>query len=911
MSAAKSVTATFYTTPTVTTARPTSLSAITASASGQVTSDGGGTVTARGICWSTSANPTTGGTCASGGSGVGSFTAGITDLTGGTIYHVRAYATNGAGTVYGEDRTLVAGSVFYEDGEATTEGWTATGFWHVVTNPETYAVTNPAISPNLVSLPDSGRLPRAYSGVKAWWYGENATGTILGNDYDVSVQVPKGGGTSQAPNAGDLTSPAIALPSGTTYTLEFYAWWEIEGVASHEFDLMSMQVSEDDGATWNALGRENLNPVRDVTQPPEVAFTNNGPSTPASWQHYLYNLSAYAGKTVRIRFRFDTVDEAYNAFRGWLVDDIRIATPGPSAPQVVALSPSVGRPNAYITVTGANFSPGAVLTLGTTEVPDASALSSTTMLFKVPALAPGTYDVTVTNPDLQAGTLVTGLTVSSDAAPVVTSITPDSGVAGTPVLVTIAGSGFVAGASTFLGTAPLTGVTVSATQITGTPPLLPPGTYNVWVVNPDGQRGVKFGAYTLTGSMASPTATTVASSVNPSEAGQDVTFTASTLPSDATGTVAFYVDGVLLGIGDVSGGVATASTSSLSSATHAITAVYSGNATYELSVGSLTVGQSVNVPTLPVVTTTAISGMTISGASSGGNVTADGGRAVTARGVCWNVSANPTVTDSCTADGTGMGAFTSALSGLAPGTPYHVRAYATSAVGTGYGSDRTFATLYLPPVVSGVSPEIGGIAGGTTVTITGTAFRIGAAVTFGGTAALSVSFVDSATLTAVTPAHAAGAADVVVVNDDAQSSTLMGGFTFHAAPTVTAVSPVSGPAAGGTTVTITGAGFRAGATVTFGGTAATSVTVVNATTMTVATPAHSAGTADVVVTNNDAQTGTLAGGFTFYAAPTATAVSPVSGPAAGGTTVTITGTAFRTEATVTFGGTAATSVIVV
>ena len=84
---------------------------------------------------------------------------------------------------------------------------------------------------------------------------------------------------------------------------------------------------------------------------------------------------------------------------------------------------------------------------------------------------------------------------------------------------------------------------------------------------------------------------------------------------------------------------------------------------------------------------------------------------------------------------------------------------------------------------------------------------------------------------------------------------------------MTSVSPNNGPAAGGTGVTITGANFVSGATVTFGGTAATSVVVTNSTTITATTPAHAAGAVNVVVTNPDTQTGTLTNGFTYNAIP--------------------------------------------
>jgi hypothetical protein len=83
------------------------------------------------------------------------------------------------------------------------------------------------------------------------------------------------------------------------------------------------------------------------------------------------------------------------------------------------------------------------------------------------------------------------------------------------------------------------------------------------------------------------------------------------------------------------------------------------------------------------------------------------------------------------------------------------------------------------------------------------------------------------------------------------------------APTVSAISPNTGTASGGTAVTVTGTGFLSGATVTIGGTAATGVTVASSTSITATTPAHAAGAADVVVKNTDNQTGTLSGGYTY------------------------------------------------
>ncbi len=222
----------------------------------------------------------------------------------------------------------------------------------------------------------------------------------------------------------------------------------------------------------------------------------------------------------------------------------------------------------------------------------------------------------------------------------------------------------------------------------------------------------------------------------------------------------------------------------------------------------------------------------------------------------------------------------------------------------------TYATTP-PPGISGVSPSSGSTLGGTSVTISGSNFVSGATVTLGGTAATNVVVSSAATITASTPAHAAGAVSVVVRNPDGQSATLTNGFTYIAPPTISGVSPTSGPEGGGTAVTITGSGFSAGATVTFGGTAGTNVVVSSATTITVSTPAHAPGAVDVVVRNADGQGATVAGAFIYIAAPHITSIFPSSGPPSGGTSVSISGTGFLSGATVTFGGTAATNVTVV
>ena len=100
----------------------------------------------------------------------------------------------------------------------------------------------------------------------------------------------------------------------------------------------------------------------------------------------------------------------------------------------------------------------------------------------------------------------------------------------------------------------------------------------------------------------------------------------------------------------------------------------------------------VTSPVLPTITTNLITPTSTTTATGGGDVTADGGAFITERGVCWSISANPTITNSKTIDGSGTGIFQSNLAGLTANTLYHVRAYATNSAGTAYGQDRTFRT---------------------------------------------------------------------------------------------------------------------------------------------------------------------------------------------------------------------------
>ncbi len=117
--------------------------------------------------------------------------------------------------------------------------------------------------------------------------------------------------------------------------------------------------------------------------------------------------------------------------------------------------------------------------------------------------------------------------------------------------------------------------------------------------------------------------------------------------------------------------------------------VASDDKAYGYSVRCIKETPSQNLATL---TTTAVTDITVNTATSGGNITDDGGSAVTERGVCWSTSSNPTTSDSITTDGIGTGSYSSSLTALLSNTTYYVRAYATNSVGTAYGNEVSFTT---------------------------------------------------------------------------------------------------------------------------------------------------------------------------------------------------------------------------
>lgn len=206
---------------------------------------------------------------------------------------------------------------------------------------------------------------------------------------------------------------------------------------------------------------------------------------------------------------------------------------------------------------------------------------------------------------------------------------------------------------------------------------------------------------------------------------------------------------------------------------------------------------------------------------------------------------------------------------------------------------------YWQPRIDSLTPASGSVDGGTLVTLSGAYFASDVTINFDGISATSATFVDSSTVTAVTPPGVAGqaAVDLSIGGGTGYTSST---FTYLD-PTVSSVVPNSGPDSGGTVVTITGTLFDPSATVEFDYISATNVTVVDSNTITATTPSGF-GTVDITVTTANSQA-VLGQGFIYIATPPplVSAITPPSGDSNGGTPVTVTGTDFQPGASVVLG----------
>ena len=612
------------------------------------------------------------------------------------------------------------------------------------------------------------------------------------------------------------------------------------------------------------------------------------------------------------------------------VQAVSITTgPPPPAPAVTSVTPSSG-PNTggtQVGIGGTGFTGATSVMFGTTAATSFTVNSDTSITATAPAGQAGAVDVTVTT---AGGTSATSsadqftYVVPPPPAPTVTIVEPNSGPAGTTVTVT--GTNLTGATEVDFGSGNKASFTVNnSTTLTATAPA-GSGTVDVTVTTPGGTSATvtddkfTYAAGPPPGTIPSPVSggwqlngTAV---VNSTASPPNLQLTPATnwqvgsafWPTAVAGAGISAAFDVFIGPGSGADGM----TFALADASVTQPTALGNNAGGEGFSGihgiavSFDTWKNTNDPSSNFVGIA-----TYNSAQQSLNYVTTNSSVPALRNTVHHVVVTTDATGiSVTMDGTQVLAYATSL-------PSKVLVGFTAATG-GFNDvhqvqnvNITTGALPPAPTVTGVSPTSGSAAGGTQVTITGTSFTGAKGVKFGGTAATNVSVNSDTSITATAPAGQAGPVDVTVTTPGGTSATSSADqftYTPPPVPTVTKVSPSSGPSTGGTPVTITGTGFTGATAVNFGSGNTATFSVSNDTTITAtAPPTAKLGAVDVTVTTpGGTGTVTTADQFTYVAPPppTVTAVTPNAGPAL--TSVTIAGTNFSGATSVEVGSNSAT-----
>ena len=750
--------------PIVTTTAASNITANSATCGGNITSDGGATVTARGVCWSTSQNPTTADSHTTDGSGTGIFTSSITGLTVGNTYHVRAYATNSAGTAYGNEVIFslpCTGAATVTDIDNNIYNTVQIGqqCWMK----ENLRTTRYADGTS-IALGSSTSTSTAYR-----YYPDNNSSNVATYGYLYNWKAVMGNSSSSSANPSGVQGICPTgwhVPSDAEWTqLTNYVSSQSQYVCVCANNYIAKALASTIG--WNSSSSTCCTVGNDPSTNNETGFS----ALPAAGYSDPSESSGFGYFT----YFWSTTDDGYWAYcRKIDYNNSGVSTSYPD--KSFGFSVRCVRDLPTVTTTAVSSIQPASATCGGNVTSDGGATVT----------ARGVCWSTSQNPTTADSHTIdgngTGIFTSN-----ITNLSPATQYYVRAYATNIWGTAYGNEVSFITNTQPCQGAatvndidnnTYNTVQIgnqcwmkenlrtthyaNGTS--IPLGsTYSYtdpyrYYPNNDQSNVATYGyLYNWKAVMGNSSS----SSSNPSGV-QGICPIGWHVPSDAEWTqLEDYVGGPISQYQYVCGSDTTYIAKALASTTgwntgdgYGTCAVgnnpsannatgfsafpagrYTGDYYPMFSYGAdfwsatlyegvydiayirriqinnayvfrtedyLDDGFSVrcvrneggsSTAQLPTVTTSAASNITANSATCGGNVTTDGGATVTARGVCWSTSHNPTVSNSHTTDGSGTGSFTSSLTGLTASTTYYVRAYATNSVGTSYGNEVSFTTL--------------------------------------------------------------------------------------------------------------------------------------------------------------------------------------------------------------------------
>ncbi len=679
------------------------------SSGGTITSDGGYSITSKGVCWSTSPNPTISNNSTNNGTGASNFTSILSNLLPTTTYYYRAYATNSIGTSYGitytfttaaiaqltttsvsiiTSSTASSGGAISSDGGATIS---AKGVcWSTSPNP-TIALTtktNNGTGSATFTSNITGLLPITTYYVRA--YATNSFGTTYGQEEVF---------TTLATLPTLTTTVASAITSSTASS---------GGTISNDGGA----IITDRGIVWSTTTNPTITTNQGLTSDGSGigTFTSSIIQLTPGTLYYVRAYATNSGGTAygnQITFSSLAVIPTITTSTVSTISSSTASSGG-------VISSSGG---ATITAKGVCWSttpnPTVALTTKTNNGTGTATFTSnitgltTSTTYYVRAYATNSIGTAYGQEEVFT-TLATLPTLTTTVASAITSSTASSG--GT---ISNDGGATITAKGVCWSTSinPTIALTTKTNDGTGTATFtsnissLTPGTMyyvRAYATNSVGTsygNEITFSALALIPTLSTTSASSITSStassggVISSDGGASISAKGVCWSTSPNPTIALTTK--------TNNGTGTATYTSSINGLNPGTMYYIK--AYATNSAGTAYGQEVvitTLTTLPILTTTPASSITSSTASSGGTISNDGGATITAKGVCWSTSTNPTIAlTTKTNDGTGTATFTSNISSLTPGTMYYVRAYATNSVGTSYGNEITF--IYLTNVTIG------------------------------------------------------------------------------------------------------------------------------------------------------------------------------------------------------------------